>query len=175
MATHSSTLTWKMPWTEDPGRPQFRGSQRVGHDWATSLFTFLLKEKTTVTVHHGLRWRESGTAPAWGGSSDTFQRCLSRSLVQGTPQPHSCVLGFSLVVPCPSIVASGSSCEGCEIRNTLCRHLGDVTPLFFLTLSLSTVSQTSAFRALPSQFLKFFLSDYFVLHSTLPTYSWGHT
>ena len=66
MATHSRTLTWKIPWKEDPGRPQFRGSQRVGHDWETSLFTFLLKEKTTVTLHHGLRWRESGTAPAWG-------------------------------------------------------------------------------------------------------------
>ena len=32
MATHSSTLTWKIPWTEEPGRPQFMGSLRVGHD-----------------------------------------------------------------------------------------------------------------------------------------------
>ena len=32
MATHSSTLTWKIPWTEEPGRLQFMGSQRVGHD-----------------------------------------------------------------------------------------------------------------------------------------------
>ena len=32
MATHSSTLAWKIPWTEDPGRLQFMGSQRVGHD-----------------------------------------------------------------------------------------------------------------------------------------------
>ena len=31
-ATHSSTLTWKIPWTEEPGRLQFMGSQRVGHD-----------------------------------------------------------------------------------------------------------------------------------------------
>ena len=37
MATHSSTLAWKIPWTEKPGRLQFMGSQRVGHDWATSL------------------------------------------------------------------------------------------------------------------------------------------
>ena len=41
MATHSSTLTWKIPWTEEPGRLQSMGSQRVGHDWATSLhFSF---------------------------------------------------------------------------------------------------------------------------------------
>ena len=37
VATHSSTLAWKIPWSEEPGRLQSRGSQRVGHDWATSL------------------------------------------------------------------------------------------------------------------------------------------
>ena len=37
MATHSSTLAWKIPWTEEPGRPQSMGSQRVGQDGATSL------------------------------------------------------------------------------------------------------------------------------------------
>ena len=43
MATHSSTLAWKIPWTEEPGRLQSMGSLRVGHDWATSisLFTFM--------------------------------------------------------------------------------------------------------------------------------------
>ena len=39
MANHSSTLAWKIPWTEEPGRPQSMESQRVGHDWATSLLT----------------------------------------------------------------------------------------------------------------------------------------
>ena len=37
MATHSSTLAWKIPLTEEPGRLQSMGSLRVGHDWATSL------------------------------------------------------------------------------------------------------------------------------------------
>ena len=43
MATHSSTLAWKLPWTEEPGRLQSMGSQRVRHDWVTSfsLFTFM--------------------------------------------------------------------------------------------------------------------------------------
>ena len=43
MATHSSILAWKIPWTEEPGRLQSKGSLRVGHDWATSLslFTFM--------------------------------------------------------------------------------------------------------------------------------------
>ena len=43
MAPHSSTLAWKIPWTEEPGGLQSMGSQRVGHDWETSLslFTFM--------------------------------------------------------------------------------------------------------------------------------------
>ena len=43
MATHSSTLAWKLPWTEEPGRLQSMGSRRIRHDWATSLslFTFM--------------------------------------------------------------------------------------------------------------------------------------
>ena len=43
MAPHSSTLAWKIPWTEEPGRLQSMGSLRVGHDWVTSLslFTFM--------------------------------------------------------------------------------------------------------------------------------------
>ena len=43
MAPHSSTLAWKIPWMEEPGRLQSMGSLRVGNDWATSLslFTFM--------------------------------------------------------------------------------------------------------------------------------------
>ena len=41
MATHSSTLAWKIPWTEKPERLQSMGSQRIGHDWVTSLSFFL--------------------------------------------------------------------------------------------------------------------------------------
>ena len=40
VAPHSSTLTWEIPWTEEPGRLQSMGSRRVGHDWATSLSLF---------------------------------------------------------------------------------------------------------------------------------------
>ena len=43
MATHSSTLAWKIPCREEPGGLQSMGSQRVGHDWviSLSLFTFM--------------------------------------------------------------------------------------------------------------------------------------
>ena len=36
-AVHASTLVWKIPWTEESGRLQSMGSQRVGHDQVTSL------------------------------------------------------------------------------------------------------------------------------------------
>ena len=42
MATHSSTLAWKIPWTEEPGRLQSVGSQRMGQDWVTSLSKYLI-------------------------------------------------------------------------------------------------------------------------------------
>ena len=41
MATHSSILTWKIPWTEEPGGLQSMGLQRVWHDWPTNTFTFI--------------------------------------------------------------------------------------------------------------------------------------
>ena len=43
MAPHSSTLAWKIPWTEEPGRLQSMGSLRVGHDSMTllSFLTFM--------------------------------------------------------------------------------------------------------------------------------------
>ena len=39
MAIHSTTLAWKIPWTEEPDRLQSMGLQRVGHDWATSYYS----------------------------------------------------------------------------------------------------------------------------------------
>ena len=39
MATHSSILAWRIPWTEEPGRLPPMGSQKVGHDWVTNTFT----------------------------------------------------------------------------------------------------------------------------------------
>ena len=44
MATHSSILTWKIPWMVEPGRLQSMGSQRVGHNWATSLSLFTFRQ-----------------------------------------------------------------------------------------------------------------------------------
>ena len=40
MATHSSILAWRIPWTEEHGGLQFMGSQRVEHNWVTNTLTF---------------------------------------------------------------------------------------------------------------------------------------
>ena len=64
MAPHSSTLAWKIPWTEEPGGLQSMGSLRVGLDWATSLslFTFM---------HWRRQWQPTpvflpGESQGWG-------------------------------------------------------------------------------------------------------------
>ena len=52
IATHSSTLAWRIPWREEPGRLQSMGSQRVGHDWVTSLhFTSEVKNLPSDACH----------------------------------------------------------------------------------------------------------------------------
>ena len=54
MAIHSSTIAWKIPWTEEPGRLPSMGSQRVGHDWATSL-SQMQKDELIISLtaqHH---------------------------------------------------------------------------------------------------------------------------
>ena len=48
MATHSSTLAWNIPWMEERNRLQSMGSQRVGHDWVTSLY-FRFPHSSVVT------------------------------------------------------------------------------------------------------------------------------
>ena len=72
MAPHSSTLAWKIPRTEEPGRLQSLGSRRVVHDWATSLslFTFTFHfhalEKEMATHSSVLAWRIPGTGEPGG-------------------------------------------------------------------------------------------------------------
>ena len=64
MAPHSSTLAWKIPWTEEPRRLQSMGSLRVGHHWATSLSLLTL-------MHWRRKWQPTpvflpGESRGWG-------------------------------------------------------------------------------------------------------------
>ena len=73
MATHSSTLAWKIPWMEEPGRLQSMGSRRVGHLLSDFIFTFHFHalEKEMATHYSVLAWRipetgEPGGLPSMG-------------------------------------------------------------------------------------------------------------
>ena len=95
MTPHSSTLAWKIPWTEEPGRLQSMGSLRVRHDWATSLspFTFMnWRRKWQPTPmflpgdpRDGWAWwaavygvAQSRTRLKWLSSSSSSQHHLSK-------------------------------------------------------------------------------------------------
>ena len=71
MATHSSILAWRIPWTEEPGGLQSMGSQRIRHNWATNTHTHthtqkrqrpwtakaILRKKKQTYVYQGMRAR----------------------------------------------------------------------------------------------------------------------
>ena len=68
MASHSSTLAWKIPWTEEPGGLRSIRSLRVGHYWATSLslFTFMHWRRKWQPHSSVLAWRIPGTGEPGG-------------------------------------------------------------------------------------------------------------
>ena len=75
MAPHSSTLAWKIPWTEEPGGPQSMGSLRVGRlsDF-TFTFHFHALEKEMATHFSVLAWRIPGTGAAVCGVAQSRTR-----------------------------------------------------------------------------------------------------
>ena len=78
MATHSSTLAWKIPWTKEPGRLQSKGSQRVRHDWATSL------QGPVMSGRDFCIWE-------WYGGVDLLSRPVKLSLYKQEGFVHSSV------------------------------------------------------------------------------------
>ena len=78
MAIHSSTIAWKIPWTEEPGRLQSMGSQRVRHDWATSLLHHFIPARMAIIKRSDNSkswWRHKGIRTLWvriGNSTVTW-------------------------------------------------------------------------------------------------------
>ena len=108
MAPHSSTLAWKTPWTEEPGRLRSMGSRRVRHDWTTSLSLF------TLCIGEGngnplsvLAWRIPGTGGAWWAAiygvtqSQTWLKWLSSS--SSSSKETSCLTTSSLCLHAKSL------------------------------------------------------------------------
>ena len=117
MAPHSSTLAWKIPWTEEPGRLQSMGSLGVGHDWVTSLslFTFMhLRRKWQPTLvflpgeSHG-RGSLVGCC-LWGRTeSDTLKRLSSSSSKVKWKSLSVWFLGTPETIACQAFLSMGFS------------------------------------------------------------------
>ena len=105
MVPHSSTLAWKIPWMEEPGRLQSMRSLRVRHDWATSLsfFTFMhwrRKWQPTPVFLPGEsqgRWSLVGCRLSGCTESDTTEWLSSSSSSPSLPGPsHSFSASLSI-------------------------------------------------------------------------------
>ena len=90
MATHSRILAWKIPWTEEPGRLQSMGSQRVGHDWVISLS--LSSRKMGFYSLLVERWICKMVQPLWKIDWQQFLTKLNTDLSYESPV----LLGFYL-------------------------------------------------------------------------------
>ena len=127
-ATHSSILAWRIPWTEEAGRLQPAGSQRVGHDWAWahklglemlvhslcsnrrnffSLYTWRCKAGHIVIRAYGEREScQRGQAIEAVLRGALFQNCKQESKEgrgKGWPTPH---LHVSSLLPCWPLFAT---------------------------------------------------------------------
>ena len=95
LATHSSTLAWRLPWTEEPGRLQSMGSKRVGHNWATSL-------SLSTFMHWRRKWQP--TPVFLPGESQGWRSLMGcHLLLQGifpTQGSNSCLLHCRRILYC---------------------------------------------------------------------------
>ena len=87
MATHSSILAWRIPWTEEPGRLQSMGSQRVRHDWATSTFT--VTQQIISSSDCDVQWKLDFIRQPWQLVMASSVAGL-REKLQGSSQSQTC-------------------------------------------------------------------------------------
>ena len=59
MAPHSSTVAWKIPWMEKPGRLQSMGSHRVGHDWSDLAAADTLNIQKIINLKEHIYWNNT--------------------------------------------------------------------------------------------------------------------
>ena len=103
MATHPSTLAWKIPWTEEPRTLQSMGSLGVGHDWATSLslFTFM---------HWRRKWQPTpvflpGESQGWGSWwAAVYEVAQSRTQLKWLSSSSSNSSSKSIIFSCSVFV-----------------------------------------------------------------------
>ena len=82
MAIHSSTLAWKIPWMEEPGRLQSTRSQEVGHNWVTFTHSFIKLRTTLFNIHSSPSlWEEGMVLMHWSTWNSSFSAlCIMHAL-----------------------------------------------------------------------------------------------
>ena len=105
MASHSSTLAWKIPWTEGPGGLQSMGSRGVRHNWATSLslFTFMHWRKKWQPTPVFLPGESQGRGSLAAVYGVTQSRTRLKRLSGSSRREEKC--RAFLIIPTTSLVA----------------------------------------------------------------------
>ena len=105
MATHSSILAWKIPWTEEPGGLQPMGSQRVRQDWVTNAYTVDINHIVVQLLSCVQLFATPSTAACQASLSFTVSQSLLKlmSIESVMPSNHLILCGPLLLLP-----ASGS-------------------------------------------------------------------
>ena len=153
MATHSSSLAWKIPWMEEPGRLQSMGSQRVGQDWVTSLVHWFNMQSGLTTT--GLE-----ILCHWGSSLFSYNRCLQFSFsgMYHFLQSLNVLSYFLFLCLCRSFIGSALPCI-LGLRSTssaLCNPMVRGLLLYFLRISVIGLEEISRLSR-PIVFLYFFV------------------
>ena len=122
MAPHSSTLAWKIPWTEEPGGLQSMGSLRVREDWATSLslFTCMHWRRKWQLIPVFLPWESQGRGAWWAaiyGVAQSRTRLKWLSSSSSSSSSSRCVVKSHCALICISLIADAVECL------FMCRYL----------------------------------------------------
>ena len=148
MAPHSSTLTWKIPRTEGPGRLQSMGSQRVGHNWMTSLSLFPCMhwrrkwQPTPVFLPGKSQGRQSLVGcHLWGRTESDTTDSTQRQQQQPSVQSR-CIEMLSVLVACSIPQCALHSHGSPHLTDTLVYELLDyqtkcsLSPIYLLLRTL---------------------------------------
>ena len=96
--THSSILTWEIPWTEEPGGLQSMGSQRAGHDWATKHSSVQFSRSVvsdSLWPHESQHARPPCPSPTPGVYSNSYPLSWwCHPTISSSLTPFSCLQSF---------------------------------------------------------------------------------
>ena len=164
MATHSTILAWRIPWTEEPGGLQSTGSQRVGHDWAPSLhFThFSHPYMTTGKTIALTRWTFVGKVMS------LLFNMLSKLVIAYLPRSKSLLISW-LQLPSAVILEpkKRKSVIVCIVSPSICHEVMWPDAMIFICwmLSFKTAFSLSSFTFIKRLFSSSLLSAIKVVSS----------